>query len=261
MAVDDDLLRQIGQHAREAGPPAPEDDPVWQRLASGELTADEDAELQRRAAADPRAAELYEAFRPLDASLKEGIAARAMKELAPRPRVLPWRRAAVVIAPLAAAAAIALALTRRASTTDDRAAVLPIYAMDLQGGDRTTRSIDQPAVELTKLHRGSHVEVVLRPATAVSAPVSVRGFVAQGDAVRALELPQERSSDGAIRIQGDAGALFHDVPAGEWALALTVGAEGAAAPQPNEVASALRGGDRPHVWQLLQRRIELLDTP
>jgi hypothetical protein len=256
----DDLLRHIGQHAREGAAPLPDDDPVWQRLATGELTPDEDAELRKRAAADPRAALLYEAYRPLDASLKARIAARATEALAPPPpRVLSWRRAAVVIAPLAAAAAVALVLTRRPSTGDDRKAALPIYAMDFQGGDRTTRSADPPSGEPAKLHRGSHVEVVLRPATAVGAHVSVRTFVVQGDAVRALDLPAERSSDGAIRIQGDAGTLFHDVPAGAWDLALTVGAEGAAAPQPNDVASALRGEDRPHVWQLLHRRIELLD--
>ncbi|HEX8795106.1 MAG TPA: hypothetical protein VF765_29365 [Polyangiaceae bacterium] len=256
----DDLLRHIGEHARNGAAASPDDDPVWERLAKGELTADEDAELRKRAAADPQTATLYEAYRPLDASLKKRIAAHATAALAPRSRVLSWRRAAVIIAPLAAAAAIAVVVMRR-PTTQDGAPALPLYAMDFQGGDRTTRSAEPTAVESTKLHRGSHVEVVLRPATAVSAPVSVRTFVVQGDAVRALDLPAERSSDGAIRIQGDAGALFHDVPAGAWDLAVTVGAEGAAPPHPSEVVSALRGDGGRHVWQLLHRRIELLDTP
>lgn len=256
----DDLLRQIGQHAREGAPPAAADDPVWQRLARGELTADEDADLRKRAAADPELALLYEAFRPLDASLKKRITAQATEALAPRARVLSWRRAAVIVAPLAAAAVIALVLVRR-PPSEDGAPSLPAYLMDFQGGDRTTRSAEPAPSGPAELHRGSHVEMVLRPATAVNRPVTVRAFAVQGDAVRALELPTERSSDGAIRIQGEAGTLFHGVPAGRWDVALVVSAEGAVAPQPSEVASALRGDGTPHAWQLVHSRIDLLDAP
>jgi len=55
----DDLLQQLGRHARNETDPASPDNPVWERLARGELAPEEEARLRERAAADPEIATLY----------------------------------------------------------------------------------------------------------------------------------------------------------------------------------------------------------
>jgi hypothetical protein len=257
----DDLVLKLGRHVRAEPDPAGADDPVWERLASGELTAAEDAELRQRAAADPGVAALYEAYRPLEASTKERIARNALEQLQPAPqRAVWWRRAAMVAAPTAAAAAVAIVLMRAAAPSGPGAAV-PAYALVVTGGDRATRSGGAlPDSTPIELHRGSRLEIVLRPSTPAAGPVVVNAFLVRGSEARAWTLPMERSTDGAVRITGEAGALLA-VPAGTWDLTFVVGREGAVTADPSEVARAARSGAGAHEWQLLQRRVELVDAP
>lgn len=261
MTGDDDLLRLMGKHARAASPAAQDDDPIWEKLARGELTPAEDAALRNRAAGDPQIATRYEAYRPLQPALKARIAARAAEAMAPQPRVLLFRRVATVAAPLAAAAVLVLVLARPWGT--HRAAPLPTYAFELSGGDAVTRSGTPGATtpRTPELRRSSHVEIVLRPATAVSVPVVVRAFLVRGEEVHAIDLPVERASDGAVRVQGDAGTLFGDVAPGTWDLALTVAPEGTSPPAAADVLRVLRGSAAPQDWQLVDRRIDLLGAP
>jgi hypothetical protein len=256
----DDLVLKLGQHARAEPDPAGADDPAWERLANGQLTAAEDAELRLRAASDPRVAALYEAYRPLEASTKDRIARSALEQLQPvRRRTAWWRRAAFVAAPMAAAAAIAVLLTR-APAPPGAGTALPTYALLVTGGDRTTRSGSAPDSAPIELHRGSRLEIVLRPATPASSAVVVSAFLVRGSEARAWTVPMERSTDGAVRIAGEAGALLA-VPAGTWDLAFVVGRDGAVTADPSEVARAAQGGGGAHAWQLLQLRIELVDAP
>jgi len=268
-----DLLQQLGRHVRGEGDPSPggdpptdpADDPVWDRLAKGELPAEEHARLRERASADPEIAQLYEAFRPLDGSVKATIAARAEASLR-RPRVVRLRRVALVAGPLAAAAVLLLVLRLPRPRSGDVLAAVPEYSLDLTGGDRTTRSgepMPAPAPgTAVDLHRGSHLEIVLRPATAVKQTVAVHAFLVQGDVARPWDVPMERSADGAVRVSGQAGSLL-GVPPGSWDLVFTVSSAGAAAPEPADVARAARGeaAGGAHPWRLLDARVHLLDEP
>ncbi len=254
----DDLLQQLGHHVRSERDPAPADDPVWERLARGELLPSEDALLRERAAADPEIARLYEAFRPLDDSARRRIAARVVAGLRP-PRVIAWRRAALLAGPLAAAAAVVLVVSVRLRQPAQPLAPVPEYSLALSGGDRPTRSATPGPIGPVELHRSSSLEIVLRPATAVSGPVAVRAFLMQGPDARRWDVAMDRSADGAVRIAGEAGALLAGVPAGSWDLVFTVGPEGSAAPDPGDVARALHGEGGAHPWQLLDARIRLLD--
>jgi hypothetical protein len=258
----DDLLQQLGRHVRgDAEPPSaghPSDDAAWEKLARGELAPDEQARLRERAASDPETARLWEAFRPLDEAVKERIAARV--EMVRRGRVVVWRRAALIAAPLAAAALVALALRLPRSAWSDPLAMVPEYSLDVAGGDQGTRSAAparNPSAPI-ELHAGSSLEIVLRPATAVQHPVVVRAFLVQGASARPWDVPMERSPDGAVRIAGEAGTLLR-VPPGSWDLVFTVSPEGAAPPDPDAVARAAHGERGTPPWRLLNTPVRVLD--
>jgi hypothetical protein len=254
----DDLLGQLGRHVRDDDASV---DPIWERLARGELSAREDEELRARAAADPEIAALYEAYRPLSSDVTARLAERATAALstpgrAPeRGRVLPWRRVVLAVAaPLAAAAALVLVLHR---PVEPPASPLPAYALAVTGGDRATRSSEASAQDAIDLHAGSHLEIVLRPSTAVDGSIAVKAFLVQGDLARPWPVPMDRSSDGAVRVSGTAGALM-GVPAGSWDLVFVVGRDGMVV-DPAEVTRAVKGAAGAHPWQLLERHVRLLD--
>ncbi len=254
----DDLLQQLGHHVRGEMAPAPADDAVWERLARGELSPAEDAQLRERAAADPEIATLYEAFRPLDDAARKRIAAH-VEAGSRRPRVIAWRRAALLAGPLAVAAAVALVVSVRLREPAQPLALFPEYSLALSGGDRATRSGTPAPSGPVELRRSSSLEIVLRPATAVSHPVAVRAFLLNGTDARPWDVAMDRSPDGAVRIAGQAGALLAGVPAGSWDLVFTVALEGSAQPAPGEVARVVHGEASAHSWQLLDARIRLLD--
>ncbi len=257
----DDLLDQLGQHVRDetSASATVADDPVWERLARGDLSPAENAQLRERAAADPQIATLYEAYRPLDELERARIAKRVDAGLH-RPRFAPGRRVwlVAIAGPLAAAALVVLYL--RLSPGPEPLVMVPEYSLELTGGDRATRSATPAQGGPVELHRSSHLEIVLRPTTAVKGPIVVRAFlVSDGGAdARAWDVPMQRSTDGAVRIAGDAGTLL-GVPAGAWDLVFTLSAEGATAPDPADVARAARSEGRTHPWRLLDARVRLLD--
>jgi hypothetical protein len=266
----DDVLRELGQIARDERVDG-ERDPRWQRLASGELSAEEDAALRRAAEADPELAELYEAYRPLGADVKATIAARVTPLVAradvARTGVVrrgPWRVAALVAIPLAAAAAVAIWLST--SRRDDaKVAVVespaPDYALTVTGGDRVLRgssalSPDAPA----ELRADSRLEIVLRPSGAVTSPPIVRAFLVQNGESRAWDPPMQRSADGAARVAGAAGDLLGG-GAGTFDLVFAIGRADDVPADPKTIARALEDRGASRRWQLLVARVRLVASP
>ena len=229
---DDDLLRRLGQVAREqaAGGGLLLDE-RWDRLAAGTLSAEEDAELRRLAASSGEAREAYEAFRPLPAQFH----ARVVEAVATPAKVLRFRRtvkrlAAWGVATGAAAATLAALLLRLPA--------LPLYAVaEISGGSRTTRGELSEAT----LAPGDRFEVALRPETAVrrAGSLRTRAFLIRGSDLRPLDVQTQRDESGAVRL---AGTLDRDLPPGRWTLWLVVGRLGSL-PDPERLRS--RGAAAP----------------
>ncbi len=79
----DDLLRDLGARAREeAESEARELDERWTRLAAGTATESEIDELRALAEQDPRAAQKWQAFRPLDTDFRRRLAGAALQHIA-----------------------------------------------------------------------------------------------------------------------------------------------------------------------------------
>jgi hypothetical protein len=185
---EDRLLRDLADQARREGEAGPARlDERWDRLAAGTLTAREDAELKALAASSPEAREAYEAFRPLGADFQARVlsAIQAEKTAAaprtappePRPRVLPFRRAAVrrVEGWLGVVAAVAAGLFFFLRTP---AALppLPGYALEFPHAAQSEYrgSDSQPATP------GSLVPLKVRADTAVKGEVKTQGFLSCG---------------------------------------------------------------------------------
>lgn len=262
MNRDDDWLDALGRAARGQTLERGEDEARWERLAEGTLSPEEDAELRRLAAEDPAAAEKYEAYRPLGDEVKERIAAR-IGEALPSPSekkivTLPGRKGAglAFVAALAIAAGALLWVDPPRGSLDE---ALPPYALTVSG-DRTTRGAgDAPADAVVELHADSRIEMVLRPAKAVTGEVGARGFLMQGGAAKAWAPPVQISNDGAVRITGGAGDLFGGP--GEWEVVWAVGRPSDLPSDATDVAAEASGARRTHSWKLLTRKVRIVEAP
>ena len=262
MNRDDDWLDALGRAARGQTQERGGDEARWERLAEGTLSPEEDAELRRLAAEDPAAAEKYEAYRPLGDDVKERIVARIAEALPPAPQkkivALPRRKGAGVafVAALAIAAGALLWVRPPLGSVDE---ALPSYALTVSG-DRTTRAAgDAPAEGVVELHTDSRVDLVLRPAKAVTGEVGARAFLVQGGAAKAWAPPLQISNDGAVRITGGAGELFGGP--GEWQVVLAVGRPRDLPSDATDVAAEANGARRTHSWKLLTRRVKIVEGP
>lgn len=224
---DDRLLRDLARAAEEERALARLDE-RWDRLAAGELSTAQEAELQALAAGSEEDRLAYEAFRPLgpgfEARIVESIQAQAgatAAREAPKPaRVLPFRRWSPWLGgSLVAAAAACLALFLSAP------AQLPPYSLEVAGGDQAERGVTAGFTTVRVLHPGSALAVTLRPQTGVSGRVEARWFAARGATVRALAARQEVSRDGAVRLSGTLGEDLAIEP-GDWTLWVVVGRPG-----------------------------------
>jgi hypothetical protein len=202
------------------------DPDLWDDLAHGDLDPEEEAALRALAEEDPEIGARVEAFRPLGDDFAAKVAARIAAERGPAaPVSSPARRRgalrlAWIAAPLAAAAAIALALLPRDGDA------LPAYELALRGGDREVRGSEplEPAHEVPTFSREAHLELVLSPATRVEHAVDAAVYVLTPEP-RRLEAPIERAESGALRIRGAAGALLAGVAPGRVRLAVIVARE------------------------------------
>jgi hypothetical protein len=238
---DETWLRELARVAREEQEAEKVRlDERWDRLSAGELSAEEEAELQALAAESEEGRQAYEAFRPLGPefqarvvqALRAGAAPAAAPNPAPAPaagksgarRILPfprWHspRLAGWWAAAASAAAATLILLLRIFAGSP---ALPVYAaLELNEGIQETRG--EPARELPVFAPGSLLELTLRPETAAKGKIAVRGFLEGGGELRTWELPDpEVSEGGVVRIAGTVGREIEIEP-GDWTVWLVVG--------------------------------------
>jgi hypothetical protein len=261
MNDDDSWMRDLGRVAAEDEAAENRRFAVWERLAAGELSDEEAAALARQAEASPEARLTYEAFRPLgadfEARMADTLVAAANQPLsAPlgssasaAPAVLPFPRRSKHIGWLAAAATIAATIgfqiaSRLASPP------LPLYAMEVAGGVRTTRGEAPAGTPI--FPRGSVVTIVLRPPTAGAGKVAaICCFLEHGKTWR----PWPLAAETANRSFRFAGRLDSDLAPGPWRLWAIVGRPGSLPDTPT-MPSSLHPESPPHPgWQALTQDV------
>ncbi len=252
---EDRLLRELGDLARqEDEAERARFDERWDRLAAGTLTAEEEAELKALAGSSPEAREAYEAFRPLGADFQARMVAAAQAEIQePRPRVLPFRRAAARIEVwLGTAAAVAAGLFFFLRMP---APSLPGYVAELTGGVKTSRGGEAgPSDETQVFVPESLLTLDVQPDHPAGSRVEPRAFLSSRAGEENLRpwAPQPHfqiaDKGGAVRLQGRLGQDLQLSP-GDWILWIVVAPAGKA-PSAREVQDKLRA-DRPlhDSWQ------------
>ena len=211
---DEELMDALGETARDR-----ELDPRWEKLAAGELSDEELAEL--RADAGEEAAALEAAFAPLEeddhadfvsAILGADAQPAPVASVDPRPKRVPESRGArgrrisrrgflVGATAIGLAAAIALAVWVPQSTP-----ALPEYAASVHGGARTQRGGDTPE---GRFRADDRVELRLRPSTETAIPVHAAVFRSRRDgASERVSLPIEVAASGAVRMSARASELL-----------------------------------------------------
>ncbi|MBO6933428.1 MAG: twin-arginine translocation signal domain-containing protein [Deltaproteobacteria bacterium] len=230
--TDEELMDALGETARER-----ELDPRWEKLAAGELTDDELAEL--RADAGDEADALEAAFAPLDdddqagfldailgAPSEVGEPSSEVAEAVPVRSEAPARSSGaaartgsrrgfvVGAAAIALAAGIALFVWLPQSTPE-----LPEYAASVHGGAQTQRGAEGEAGG--RFRAEDRVELRLRPSTETSIPVHAAVFRTSGAGEpERLNLPIDVAASGAVRLTALASELLPEP--GEHTLTIVV---------------------------------------
>ncbi len=262
----DRLLRDLGDLARsEAEAEEACFGDRWDRLAAGTLTADEEAELKALAESSPEHREAYEAFRPLGADFQARVLSAIEAEQGgetpqlappePRPRVLPFRRAAVrrVEVWLGATAAVAAAATFFFLQTSAPLPPLPLYQAELIGGDKIVRGSEPgPASGTPIFSPGSMLKLALRP----QPPQPVQGRLeaqafrvsAGGGTTNWVPIPGfsiKNGADGTLLLIGTVGETIQ-LPIGTSRICVVVSRPGKA-PAERDLPAAL--GARHAAWK------------
>jgi hypothetical protein len=216
---EDEILARVGKHVRDEQ----KDDARFERIARGDASPDEVADLEKAAEADPELAARLEASRPFDevaiariatnaskkaAAPEAKTATSAAKTAAPAAKVTAkpsplFRRVATIAAPLALAAALVLYFSN-----GQRGPELPGYEISAT----SEQAMRGPAGPDTRIHVGTsreaRFEIVARPATASPAKVVAYAFVIlEGSKAEPLDAKIDVSPDGAIKVTGQARAL------------------------------------------------------
>ena len=260
-SAEDPILKALAETARDrAEQKRRRLDDRWDRLAAGELSADEFAELREQAEQSPEAAEALAAFEPLgdDFAARTAAAIRAERDVARTPEpdlaaVLPFEpkpratrgRGRLWLGALAAAAVIAVVavgpMLRRGADGP-----LPDYAVELSGGNSEVRGEAPPSEEALVLTRGAPFELIVRPATPTAEPLVLRCFFVPENGGAARPFPAcdsaERSPQGSFRVHGVVGEeiLLKD---GTWDLWTVVGRAGSLPPALAPTATGTTRGD------------------
>ncbi|HEU4404202.1 MAG TPA: hypothetical protein VFS43_02765 [Polyangiaceae bacterium] len=161
---DEDLLRALGELARERERDAARRPDVWSRLAHGELSAPELDELEARAAADPTLDRPLRAYRPLSGDARdrifEALSAALPARAAATPAEAPAAAATPAKAPTAAATpAEAPAAAKAPATAPPAAAPGPAPAGEA--------SPPAPAAEIVSLDARRRLRRIVSPLTGV----------------------------------------------------------------------------------------------
>ena len=257
-----------------------DDRDLWDELASGNLSDDEEALLRVLAEGDPDAeadadwegelAARLEAFAPLGEDFEEALARRIERErdakaslepgasasaqarvlelntvkaaaLAPPPRPSNLIRLIPVAGAPALAAAIALVIQPWNSAPGADALALPAYSLALRGGVARLRH-GEPEEGTPRFDAHSRLDLTLTPASRVDTPLEVAVFLVQdGRAQRLDAVRAEVRPSGAIRVRAPGAEIFGASPrAGAAALALVVFAAGRA-PDEEVMREAIAG--------------------
>lgn len=223
--MPDDLKALARAEEEELGRPWPDayaDDLV--ALAEGKLSEARRTELVEIAKRDPDLAAAFALYAPVDAAfvdaLVDQVAAGRSRPGAPAPAAVSdlarhrQRRTRRLLAStstigLAAAAAITIFFTSRG-----RLRPLPEFEVTLTGGMADERGRDDPgAASGRRFAPDSEIDLVLRPATALTSDLAASAFVrAHGPGaarpVRSLTLPVLVSNAGAVRLAGPVARIF-----------------------------------------------------
>lgn len=193
--TDEKWIEPLAKLAREENAPM---DPRLEQLIEGTISEEDRLALEADASRDPELLSAVEAFRPLDDAARDRIADRVLvsQKSAVVVPIASRRRRPVLIGAIVAAAAVVLALVLTPRSTD----TLPLYALELTGGDQVMRS-NEPVVGDLIISPATKIEAVVRPAKALVAGSSIdaRAFVVLSGRVRAIDLPAQVSPDGAAR--------------------------------------------------------------
>ncbi len=194
--MSDELLSELGRREREAQK-IPE---KWRALAEGRASNAEVEGLRAAAANDPKAALLWERFRPLDASTDAAITALLLskvKKKDSRPRR--------ILAVLALAAAIAFAVVMY-----PRDSSIPAYRLEANAGDSDTRGSTAAGsiLSVPVYRQGSALTLVLRPGSAVDKDVVVETYYEHGGLEERWNVPLTIAESGAIRVDGRVAELL-----------------------------------------------------
>lgn len=124
---------------------------------------------------------------------------------------------AAAIASVALAAGVILYLTVKPGIAE-----LPRYELEVGGGDGGPGSPSNPAPSAPLLLApGGRIEVIARPAKAISGAVGARSYFVQGETVRPWVPTIDISRDGAVRLTAGASGWSNLAP-GRWELVLLV---------------------------------------
>lgn len=188
-------------------------EPSLERYAAGQLSDDERAALELRAASDPELARALEAHRPLSPEFHARLGAAVKSALDERPsdsvashqsnlRVL--RARAPVIAAVLAAAAAALFFVIAKPTTSANA---PRYTLVARAGDAEWRGEHAVQPERHVVREDSLLELILRPDHPAETHVEAALYVVQNGQRTRSSVPAEISRDGAVRFLARANEL------------------------------------------------------
>ena len=231
--TDDEVLARIGERARDEQ----KDDARLERVARGTASAEELAELERAAEADPELALRLEGSRPLEARTVDRIVASVNASPKPDPTVsaeaekkrpghelrtdrpnsgraplassaAPFWKSRLVLAagPLALAAAVLVYIAAARGPTGPE---LPPYSVTASGEE----PMRGPATSSTRLHltnaRNARFELLLRPATAPQGKVVAYPFTFTGPGSEPVPLDAkvEIAPEGAVRLSGSSRLL------------------------------------------------------
>ena len=247
---DEDWIRELANVNREQQREERDRlDERWDRLSGGELSPEEEAELRALAETSEEAREAYEAFRPLGPEFHASVVKAAAAEVAsgapeaeprePRPRLLPFRRAAsrtkVWLGTAAAALAAALLLFLRVPAS---LPPLPLYTAELSRGDQTFRGEPGPSTGLPVFRPGSLLTLDVSPQQPVAAGiVEAHGLVVRGEELVSLK-PEPQVENNAVRLRGTLGQEIQ-LPPGERTIWIVVSRPGKS-PSASDLQDILR---------------------